>query len=697
VEIYGDEEHPTNKGSFCPKGMLTHFHPTNPNRITEPAMRESLTAPFKKVTWDEAIAFVSGKLSEITATSGKNSIFIHGSETDPFGYIAGSTWFAKNYGLINTPTRFFPRPFTSNGIIKKIFGIPASMLSMNAPRDWCRSQCILLYGCDLASSDPVTFGPILDARDRGATILVIDSRKTVTASKATFSLRVKPGSESVALKGILHFLIRKGMVLEEFLLESTEGFGSLKSELESFPVEAAARECWVDPKDIEHAADLIGRVSPIQVIAGDWNSRRFLTDEDLLLSAAVVCARGSVGIPGGGLNLLNSSPFLWESRLAGNGPETAVSEEEGFFINLEDIGSPGHENVGALICRGNPWARLADGKKTKAALGAIPLIVHLSSYPNETFNQAHVSLPVSSWLECSSLVSTNNGRAIQWQHKVVEPPGSCRSPLQFWADLARASGIGDSFPWKESDGAVDPAKVADFFLMKNPLTEAIRVQHLDPENHPPGGILWPCVDDAELTFEDSRLIKGNVRGRNILFQRNHNFPSSDKRFPTPTGKITFSDSFNTAKAGSCYASKNLYPLMLVTGVLVDMTEEFEYFLADRRSGSNALIVKIHPRLGRLIGVSNGESLTVESDRGAFNAPAWLSDDIDPRTVWCPEGLDPYQPFFSCDSPRALFDLPLSKSSSRPFALVTVYKTYADREATKELITRFVEDLESLMP
>ena len=696
VEIFGDEEHPTNKGSFCPKGMLAHFHLANANRVTEPRIRESLTRPFRIVTWQEALDFVSEKLSEIVTIYGKESIYIHGTETDPFDYLAGATWFAKHFGISNTPARFFPRSFASGGPIKKMFGIPASMLLMNSPRDWCHSRCILLYRCDLASSDPVTLGPIVDARDRGATILAIDSRKTVTASKASFSLRVKPGSESLALKGILHLLLRKGMVDEEFLEESTEGFGLLKSEMDGYPLETVARDCWVEVKDIERMADLLGRVKPVQVIAGDWNSRRFLSDEALFLCAAVVCARGSVGIPGGGVNFLSSSPFLWESWHLENDEGLKTLEGKGFSINLEDILPPHSGKVGGLICRGNPCARLAYGKRTKAAMSEIPLVVHLSSYPNETFNRAHISFPMSSWLEYSGLVAANNGRAIQWQNKVVEPPGACGSPLEFWTDLARANNIGEHFPWRDSKGAVDSRQAADFFLTNNPLTRAITAQDLDPETHPPGGLLWPCVDRSELTFEDSRLIKGNVRGRNILFQRDQNFSLSDKRFPTPSGKINFSACFRTKELAPRPEKKDLYPLMLVTGVLVDATDEFGHFVTDRRFGSNVPIIKIHPRLGRLISISSGESLTVESDKGAFTAPAWLSDDVDPRTIWCPEGIDPYQPFVACESPRALFDLPSSDSSSRALALVTVYKVGSDREMTKKLIARFVEELTPLI-
>jgi len=121
---------------------------------------------------------------------------------------------------------------------------------------------------------------------------------------------------------------------------------------------------------------------------------------------------------------------------------------------------------------------------------------------------------------------------------------------------------------------------------------------------------------------------------------------------------------------------------LTTGALVDTTEEYGCFVTDRKTGSSVPVVKIHPRLGNVLGIAAGEMVTVENSRGTLTAPAWLSDDVDPRTVWCPEGIDPWQPFFAYDNPRSLFDIPSADSGARKFAMVTVYRAGADREAAK---------------
>jgi len=560
----------------------------------------------------------------------------------------------------------------------------------------------VLYGSDLAASDPITIGRIIDARDRGATFLVIDSKKTITASKATLALRVRPGSQTAILKGVLHLLIQKGLVDEDFLKESTIDFASLKSKVEAFTPQRVAKSCWVRKEDLVRMADIIGRLKPLQVIAGDWATRVYLSDEDLVMCGALVCLRGSVGIPGGGLNLLNVSPFSWEDWFEKDMPSH-------FF--LENILLNQGNRVGALVWYGNPCARMAEGRKTKAALKEIPLIVHLSTYPNETYHCSHVSLPMSSWLEYSGLVAYNNGRALQWHNKVLDPPGECRSPLDFWADLAHSCAIGDHFPWKTRNGGIDEEKATDFFLKENPLTRAASVEKLDPENNPPGGLLWPCVEEEDLEFEESRFLigrRGDIRGKNILFQRGTNYALSDKRFPTLSGKISFPDRTGETPSGhakdnhhqesipdTCLGEPDVkFPMILITGVLPDLVEGIGYFVTDRDPWTAPLMVQVHPQIAKVLTIKSGEMINIENDRGIVTAPAWLNEDLDPREIWCPEGVDPHQPHLGYESPLCLFEEPRPYSGRKPFTMVTIYRAGQDKVKSREALVTFLRAVES---
>jgi anaerobic selenocysteine-containing dehydrogenase len=700
VDIFGDEEHPVNKGSLCPKGLLPYWHLRNPERIVHPQMRERLDLPYRRVTWDEAISFTSQKLTEIALEYGKDSLFVHGDESAPFEYLAGGDLFTRNFPTRNGPYRFLPYPFGYEGSIKRMFGVPASQLSMNTMRDWCNSRCIIIYRSDLAASDPITFGHIVDDRDRGSALLVIDSRNTVTSSKSTISLRVRPGTEPSVLKGIIHILIRKGLLEEDFLEENVEGLPSLIPATEDFSPERVAACAGIGKADIERAADIIGKTRPVQLIAADWNSRRYLSDEELFLCGALVSLRGSVGIPGGGLNLMDVSPFPSEVLSPGE-DEISKSGLPVSSLSLEHILlSP--KKAGALIWRGNPCARMAGGKAARNALREVPLIVHLSSYPNESYHYSHVSFPMSSWLEYPGLVTNNNGRAVQWHHKIAEPPGECRSPLEFWNELAHSCDAEKGAFFRLGHGRDYAVEFADIFLKRNPLTRGMSVEKLDPERNSPGGLLWPCIAESDLEFENSRFIRGDIRGRNILFQRAQLYPLSDKRFPTSEGKIIFHPRTagggkhpGSSPAEDCMprfrsAHDDNFPMIMVTGLLVDFVEEYGYFVSDRNGLKTRLIVKVHPQVGKLLGVKNGQNLIVENERGSVTAPVWLSEDVEPGVVWCPEGLDPYQPLYDSESPRSLFDISPLYSEEESFTRVRAYRSGRDKMKAARELAAFLE-------
>jgi anaerobic selenocysteine-containing dehydrogenase len=674
TDIFGDEEHPINKGSLCPKGLLSYSHLNNPSRLTEPRIRENLQKPFRAVSWREAVEFIAGRLRRAVEENGKESVVIFGSETDPFDYLAGATGFASQFKT-PFPERFFPRPWGENGVIRKMFGVPAAQLQTNTPRDWCNSRCILLYCCDPAASDPITFGPILDARDRGAVLLAIDTKGSMSSSKATMSLRVRPGSQSVLLKGILRLMISRKFVDADFIAEWTEGFEALKSQVEPYTAEKVSQVCGIVSTELERFVEYLGK-SPVQVIAGDLNSRKFLSDSDLCGCAAISCLKGSIGIPGGGVNFLGVSPFSFMR------PETNGRAAEVTNISLERliVDRPGY--ISSLIWHGNPRAGFTGGKYSREALDKVPLIVHLSSYPNETSEHAHVSIPTSSWLEYDGLLATNNGRAIQCHRKVTDPPGQCHSPLEFWTELAGAMGFSISDQDKEAKAN---SKTYNYFLKNNPLTGAITFDSLDPNTEVPGGILWPCVDQSQVEFESSRFVKGTTRGLNILFQRNRNYLDCGRRFPTASGKICFPMFASGNEASPEPSGVRNLPLMLTTGVRVDYVEEYAGFRSGDNFGSEPF-VKINPKLAKSLGIKNGDVLVVAGAAAQLNARACISDDVAPEVLWLPLGPGPEREY---SGPMSLFEVPAEGKTPGYFARVTVFKTDSDREATTKKIAELL--------
>ncbi len=55
LHIEGDADHPTNRGTLCPKGAALKDFVHSETRLTQPMIRKPGAAAFEPITWDEAL------------------------------------------------------------------------------------------------------------------------------------------------------------------------------------------------------------------------------------------------------------------------------------------------------------------------------------------------------------------------------------------------------------------------------------------------------------------------------------------------------------------------------------------------------------------------------------------------------------------------------------------------------------------
>ena len=55
IHVEGDVDHPTNRGTLCPKGAALKDFVTADTRLTEPKIRRAGSASFDPITWEEAL------------------------------------------------------------------------------------------------------------------------------------------------------------------------------------------------------------------------------------------------------------------------------------------------------------------------------------------------------------------------------------------------------------------------------------------------------------------------------------------------------------------------------------------------------------------------------------------------------------------------------------------------------------------
>ena len=90
------------------------------------------------------------------------------------------------------------------------------------------SQTIIMWGANLASQ-PTTGPHLIAARERGATVVAIDVRRTETARHADRMLVIRPGTDAALALGMLHVLVAEGLGDRAFTEAHTIGYEPIGS------------------------------------------------------------------------------------------------------------------------------------------------------------------------------------------------------------------------------------------------------------------------------------------------------------------------------------------------------------------------------------------------------------------------------------------------------------------------------------
>lgn len=612
VDFFGDEEHPSSKGSLCPKGLSLYSTHDHAKRLLTPCLRERPGDAWTPVGWDEALDALTQRLQALGEDA---ALALPSSSHDPFDYRMGAEWCASVRPQTHGPAALTPQPLGSRGALTAMYGVPGAMLLMNAQRDWAISRVILVVGGDMAAESPVTFGPLEDARDRGNTLLYLGSSNGMTALRATESLIVRPGTEATALAAIIHVLLREKWIHQEFLAEYADGLEELRRKVADLTPPCAARICGVGEDRIEHFARLLGCKAPIQVQTAGY-AAPFADDATLSLCGALVTLRGCIGVPGGGLNLGYASPFRTDVSLFDK--KTAEPQR------LDELLTGG--TCRAVIGFGNWAAAIPGGEKIRAALKACKLVVHVGCFDDETRALAHISLPAAHWSEYASLVDGSATRAVQWRDTINMPAGQSRTPLDIWSAIVARLTASEA-PWEPFPGRTAQKRLANFALASHPLTRGIIVDTLDRTTcGVSGGIQWPCGTPGDVVFENSRFIKGTVRGKNILFTAASAWPGTASRFPTDNGRIRLAAVVVPPVGAAPKTAPGKLSLVLTGQVL----HAPNHPAIVRRNGLP--FAGIHPETALRLGLANGDTVRISGADASIKAIARITWSAAPETV-----------------------------------------------------------------
>src|SRR4051794_9921299 len=87
--------------------------------------------------------------------------------------------------------------------------------------DLANSDCIIVMGSNMAENHPIAFRFVLEAKERGATVIHVDPRFTRTSALSDIYAPVRAGSDLAFLGGLINYILERDLWFKEYVLPYT--------------------------------------------------------------------------------------------------------------------------------------------------------------------------------------------------------------------------------------------------------------------------------------------------------------------------------------------------------------------------------------------------------------------------------------------------------------------------------------------
>ncbi|MBS4012890.1 MAG: formate dehydrogenase subunit alpha [Bacteroidetes bacterium] len=616
VRVDGVDDVSPNDGRLCVKGRFGYQYANSKKRLTHPMIKRN--GVFEKVSWDEALDFVSSKFSEIKQKYGSKSLA---------GYSSAKCSNEENYIF----QKFIRIAFGNNNVdyctrlchastvtaMLKSFGDGAGS---NSIEDFETTDCLLVTGNNIIDTHPITATYVKRGKAAGQKIIVIDPKWTPLVKYADVWLQPKLATDVALLNGLINIIIENGWIDKNFIENRVEGgmqaFESLKELASKYTPEKTEEITGVSKEKLYEAAKIYATAKTAMIATGMGMSQQTVGTNNVFSLINMCLITGQIGKELCGLNPprgqnnvqgatdVGASPVNYPGYIPVTNEDNRKKVAEIWKVPFESLDpKPGLTTIEIMnaaydgeikamyIMGENPVVTDPDRHHTVEAIKKLDFLVVQDIFETETTEFADVILPAASLYEKDGTV-VNSDRRVLRLRKAISAPGEARQDWQICVDIAERMGFKIGSYNSPEDIFAELAKAAPIF---GGITFARIEKH---------GIQWPCYDE-------------NHPGTSTLFLEKFNTESGKaKIFP-----VDYKEQSETPNTN--------YPLVMNSGRLL-----YQYHSAtmSRKSKvlnayANEAYIIINPEDAVKLGLKDGDKVKVTSPRGSLETTAKVSDEV----------------------------------------------------------------------
>ncbi|MEP6885884.1 MAG: molybdopterin oxidoreductase family protein [Gammaproteobacteria bacterium] len=596
LKVMGSAAHAPTAGVLCTKVARYTERTYHADRLLHPMRRigKKGEGRFERVGWQEAIATIAQRLEPMAAQNPEQ--ILPYSYAGTMGLVQGDSMSMRFFHKLGAS--FLDRTICSAAgtagheiTLGRRIGMDMELAD--------EAKLIIFWGSNAITSSVHFWARAQEAKRRGATLVAIDPYRSLTAEKCHTHIALLPGTDSALALGLMHVLIRDGLIDRDYLARHTLGFDALSERVSAYPPEKVAAICGITAGEIESLARLYGTTRPALIRANYGMQRArgggMATRNIACLPALVGAFRDAAGgllLSTGGNFEIDGPALERPDLLAGRAPRT---------INMVTIGHAlldQNAPINALIVyNSNPVAVAPDSSRVARGFAREDLFtVVLEHFQTDTADYADILLPATTQLEHLDVIKPYGHYYLMANNPAIAPLGECKPNTEIFRLLAKAMGFTDPC-FSDSDETIAQAAVAkdwDF--------DAVRAAG------------WKRVG---LPKEVARFAEGG--------------------FDTPSGKVEFFSiraramgvdplpDYIAPQEDTRSEAAVRYPLAMISPPARHFLNSSFVNVRSLRAAEGEPWLDIHPEDAGKRGIVHGNYLRVYNDRGSVELRARVTD------------------------------------------------------------------------
>jgi len=444
VKVVGRADHPSTHGALCTKVSRYAERTHHPDRLLHPLRRvskKSESPRFERISWGEALRTIAARFNAI---DDKQCIQPY-SYAGTMGLLQGGSMADRLWNRLGAAR--LDRTICASAGAAGLAAVYGHRIGMHL-RHFADARLILIWGSNSIASNLHFWTYANQAKRAGAKLICIDPRRTETADKCHQHLALRPGSDGALALALMHELITRGWLDEDYIARAVEGFDGLREKALQWPPSRAAALTGLSVAEIEGLARDYATTAPAAIRLNYGMQRVHGGGNAVRLIALLPCLTGAWKRQGGGL-LLSSSGWAapFKNNEALERPELLAGRAPR-MVNMSAIGDAllqAEPPIQALVVyNSNPAAVAPDSGKVIRGLQREDLFtVVLEHFMTDTADLADIVLPATTQLEHLDIHFSYGHTDVLINEPAIPPLGEAKPNTQIFRELAAALGFDD--------------------------------------------------------------------------------------------------------------------------------------------------------------------------------------------------------------------------------------------------------------